>query len=208
MSIFSSSLLAIAILGGSANAQVAFAAASIPVDKIELKRRTMDVLVALAAKYRVVIGVQGILIGDDSQVVSISLSSGTLKDVLDSIVSQDPRFEWQQGADGSIHFSIRNAALPLAAITVPSFDVENPRRMETVELLSRIPEVRTWLQQHDCSMSEMIAGHLPNDWGHFSVHVRDGSLSSVLDKIAAGSNTYFWSAIQYSTKPCAINVSP
>jgi hypothetical protein len=80
--------------------------------------------------------------------------------------------------------------------------------LQTVELLARIPEISAWLEQHGCSMDEIIAGHPPKDWTQFSVHVEGKRLSSVSDEIAAKSSTYFSSAIQYSRQTCAISVRP
>jgi len=202
------SLLALAILSGRAVSQSTRSASSVHVERTEFNDRAMNIFGVLAQKYKVVIGVSGTLIGSDSRVVNVSLESGTLKDVLDVIVTQDTRFQWQQNSNGSIHVSIKNSPLTLLDITVPVFDAENPKRAEIVDQLSQIPETSTWLRQHECSMEEMFAGPPAREWGQFSVHLKDVPLSSVLDEIAASSRTFFWSAIKYNNRPCAINVKP
>jgi len=201
-------VLALAIVPGSTTAQLSPRASLIPINNVDFDDRALNILAALADRYKVVVGVYGILRGDDSGTIKISIRKGTLKDVLDALVNQDARFEWSQSADGSIHVSIKQAPLSLAAVKVSSLDIENPKRIDAAQLLSRVPEVSSWLQQHGCSMDEMLAGPPPRDWGHFSVRIIDRPLSGVLDEIAARSGTYFWSVIQYNDQPCFINVRP
>jgi hypothetical protein len=201
-------ILAFAIVPGNATAQLSPRASLIPIKNVDFNDRALNILVALADRYKVVVGVYGTLIGSDSGTIRISIREGTLRDVLDALVNQDGRFEWSQSDDGSIHVRTKEAPLSLTAVKVSSLDIENPKRMEAVQLLSRIPEVSSWLQQHGCSMDEMLAGPLPQDWGQFSVRVTDKPLSGVLDEMAARSSTYFWSLIRYNDQPCSINLRP
>jgi hypothetical protein len=205
--VFGSLILILILIVTNARAEVR-ATSSVQVSNVDISDRTLNMLDALAKQYKVVIGVYGVLIGSDHQTVHITFNRATLKEVLDAIVRQDTRFEWTENRDGSVHFSLRTAPMSLLNERVHSFDTVNPQRAEIVGLLTHIPEVDTWLGNHGCSMGEMIAGPLSKNWGKFSVHVKDQSLLSVLDTIAAKSHTYYWSAIQYSTAPCDINVVP
>jgi hypothetical protein len=179
---------------------------SVRVHDLTITSHTINVLATLAQKYHVVIGLYGTFIGDDSHDIAISLKDGTLDEVFDAIVRADPRLEWKQANNGAIHFIFLDTPLSLFDITVHSFDVEDPRRMQIADSLAQIPEIAGWLRDHRCDMYELIQGHFPNEWGKFAVHARDTPFSAVLDGIAARSGTYFWRAIQYSGVQCAINL--
>lgn len=182
--------------------------ASIQIANFSANDRTMNILVALAIKYQVVIGVQGVLVGDDSQRIEVELHNTTVKDVLDAIVSRDSRFSWHEVRDGIVQVELREPRLALMDLTVGSFIVEHPNRQEIVGLLNEIPEVRSWLGSHRCTMDEIWAGPPPRNWDSFAVRVENMPLSAVFDEIALNSHTYFWSAIQFSRDPCSINVRP
>jgi hypothetical protein len=160
----------------------------------------------LAEKYHVVVGIYGIHVGPESQVIEVSISDGTLADAFDAIVTQYPQLEWKQASNGAVHFTFRDSPLSLIEVPVSSFDAENPGRMETSGRLAELPEVASWLRNHACTIEEMVAGHIPEEWQKFAVHARTVPFSGLFDEIAAKSGTYAWSAIQYSSEPCAINV--
>ncbi len=181
---------------------------SLEVNGAQYQGQTIDVLATLARNYQVVIGVYLTHVGSDNKTVKVSIDKGKLKDVFDAIVAQDPRFTWTE-TGGSIHFSSKSSPLNLPAVTLRSVALENPSRIGIVGIVRQIPEISSWLQKHNCQMDEFVAGRVPTEWPrNFSVSVSDVSFASLLDQIAAKSGTYFWSAIQYRTQPCAINVTP
>lgn len=76
----------IALLGVvsvTASGQSAQTGASTPVADVTFSDlRTVEIVSALAERYKVVIGFSGVLIGSDSRLVSVSVQKGTVKDVL------------------------------------------------------------------------------------------------------------------------------
>lgn len=170
------------------------------------KSYTLEVVHSLAAKYHVVIGAYGTILGTDNKTIEISIENGTLGDALDAITKADPQFEWHRNSNGAIHFVSRSAPLPLMDVVVPSFEVDNPQGPEILDRLQSVPAVRIWFQKHKCSMNNSImnAGGEPTPWGNFSVQARDLPVSSILDEIAAKSRSYYWSFIQYGPGPCGI----
>ena len=201
------------VVAASLGAQVnVVTASSIPVHNYAQKQKghTRYVLQALAEKYHVVIGVYGDVSDVDEPTFDISIKDGTLSDVFDAIVKADPRFEWYQNANGAVHFLTQGTPNPLADVTVHSFDDENPQEEEVGDRLFDVPEIRSWLQDHKCVRYHEIvfagAGR-PQPWEQFSVHARDLPLSSILDEIAAKSRTYYWVAVQFSTKPCRVDIA-
>lgn len=202
-------LLAVALAASFVCAQSERRVEAIPVREAHFNDRTMNILVSLAQKYSLVVGISGVMVGGDRTKINVSLPSGTVKDLLDLIVEQDPRFEWREVQNGVIHVSFKGAPLRLMDITVASFTADNPNRANIVSTLADIPEVNRWLRERGCQMDEIIAGPQPNNWAFpFSVHINDQPFASLLDEIAINSHTYFWSVIQYGNEPCAINVRP
>ena len=165
---------------------------TIPVHDLRMRANVYSALDALAEKYHVVIGVYGIHIGPGGHFVEISLKDGTLGQAFDAVVSAYPQFQWKETDSGAVHFTFRDAPLPLLDVTVHMFDVENLGRMETTGLLTQAPEVAAWLRDHRCSMDELVAGHIPEEWGKFAVHAKEAPLSAVFDEIAAKSGAYHW----------------
>lgn len=178
---------------------------SVPVHDLTIHSRIFGILADLADRYHVVIGIYGTLIGSEGRWTEISLKDGTLGDVFDAIVKAYPELEWKQSGSG-VHFTFRSSPLPLLDVTVHSFEAENPRRTETSGRLARTPEVARWLQDHRCTMGELMTGFMPEEWGKFAIHTKDAPFSAVFDEIAAKSGKYYWSVIQYSAEPCGINI--
>lgn len=181
---------------------------SIAVHDVVKNGTARSILQELTEKHHVVIGVYGIIAGVDEPTVDISVKNGTLSDVFDAITKADSRFEWEQTSNGAVHFVTRGAPSTLMDVMVHSFDDKNPRVLDFTGHLLQVPEIRSWLQDHKCSMSHriVIAGQPPQEWRKFSVHAADLPLSSMLDQVAAQSRTYYWSAIQDGTKPCELDI--
>jgi hypothetical protein len=181
---------------------------SIAVHDVVKSGTTESVLRALAEKHHVVIGVYGIIAGVDEPTIDISIKKGSLSDVFDAITKADPRFEWEQTSNGSVHFVTPGDSNTLMDVTVHSFDDKNPRVLDFTSHLLRVPEVHGWLQDHKCDLIHriIIAGQPPQEWRQFSVHAMDVPFSAILDEVAAKSHTYYWSAIQDNTKLCQLDV--
>jgi len=190
----------------TAGAQKKQSPSSTPVRDVEYSDRTMNILPDLARRYRVVIGVSGIIIGTDNAKVNIVVRRGTLADVFNAITSRDSRFQWHQSDNGSIHFSVGNSPLSLANVSVRAFEVHNPIRIDFSSQIARIPEVHAWLSEHNCLLEQLFMGKPPT-WKHFSIQRENAPVSSLFDEAASKSETYFWAAILYTGNPCRINVS-
>lgn len=199
--------LAILVTGLNAQSNVR-TPSSIKVHNVAKSGTAWSILQELAEKYHIVIGAYGAIAGDDEPTIEISIKNGSLSDVFDAITKADPRFEWEQTSDGSVHFATRDTPNALMDITVHSFEDKNPRVLDFIDDLLVVPEIHGWLQDHKCQMFHriIIAGQPPQEWRKFSVHAADIPLSSILDEVAAKSRAYYWSAIQDSTKPCQLDV--
>ena len=152
---------------------------SIAVHDVVKSGTTGSVLQALAEKHHVVIGVYGTIAGVDEPTIDISIKNGSLSDVFDAITRADPRFEWEQTSNGSVHFVTRGAPNTLMDVKVHSFEDENPQVLDFIGHLLSVPEIHGWLRDHKCVMSHriVIAGQPPQEWRKFSVHAADMSLS-------------------------------
>jgi hypothetical protein len=179
---------------------------SIAVDDFTARSYTLEVVYRLAAKYHVVIGVYGTIVSADNKEIDISIKHGTVGDALDAITKADPRFEWHESSNGAVHFVPRGGPLSLMDVRVRSFEIYNPQSSEILGRLNKVPEIHSWWLGRKCSpdYSVMGAGGEPAPWGQFAVHASNVAVSSILDEIAAKSHSYYWSFIQYGTKPCSI----
>ena len=181
---------------------------SIAVHDVAKSGMTWSILQELAEKHHFVVGVYGTITGVDEPTINISVKDGSLSDAFDAITKADSRFEWEQTSNGSVHFVTRSAPNTLMDVRVLSFEDENPRVLDFTSHLLEVPEIRGWLQDHKCSMSHriVIAGQPPEQWRRLSVHAANVPLSSILDEVASKSHTYYWSAIQESTKTCQLDI--
>lgn len=198
--------LTVVMLAAASMAQVNTPASAIRMPHISfVSTRAMNVFAAIAHEYRVVIGVYGVLLGADNR--TVNGNNVTLAQVLDDIVAQDPRLEWSQENDGAIHVRVKGIPLSLMAVTIQAADAEGRPILEVAEVIGQFPEVHQWLQTHNCLMDQMTAvvGKVP-DQHSFSLHLKNKPVWAVLDRIALRSETYFWSAIEYSRSPCAISI--
>jgi len=197
----------ISIMAASLSAQVnAASPSSIPVNDFAAKSYTLEVVSDLAQKYHVVIGAYGTILHANNRTIEISIKGGTLSDALDAITTADPRFEWHESSNNSVHFVPRGAPLSLMNVMVHSFDIDAPQDTDILARLKSAPAVQKWLQKRKCPKDYAVigAGGEPTPWRNFSVHARDLPVYSILDEIAAKSRSYYWSVIQYGPEPCAI----
>jgi hypothetical protein len=169
--------------------------------------RAVDALQGIAERFELVVGVTGIFVGGDNQIVDISVPQGTLKDLLDAVVKADTNYKWSQADDGGILVSL---GPPLSAmdVMVSSFEVESIPRARLPQRISAIPELGGWLSQHKCLVEEFVAGRPSSGVLELGLHLTNQPLSSVLGEIAKKSKKYLWSAVQYSYDPCRINLVP
>ena len=121
---------------------------------------------------------------------------------------QDPRFEWHENSEGNVAVRIKGSPLPLVEVMVRTFDLEDPARLEVAALINGIPEVNGWLKDHSCEMAELFMGRPPTYKWQITMHANNKPLWAILDGIASKSNTFFWSAVQWSNQPCVINLRP
>jgi hypothetical protein len=197
------------VLLTSANAQ-SVAPSSIPVHNLKLERGPANwVLAKLAEKYHIVIGVSGKVIRDrgHERLVNISLKDGTLGQVFDAVVWNDPSYKWKTTSSGSVHFVFADYRLTVLDVRVRAFDGKKPSRFDPF-VLYQIPEVSAWGRKNNCFLNhmEIVVGSSPPEWPPFEVHVKDVPFRAVLDEVARKSGEYFWSLFQLSDKPCDIDI--
>jgi hypothetical protein len=170
---------------------------------------TVDVFAAIAKKYHVVIGMSGVSIGPDSLHIDVRLRDGTLRDLLDTVVREDPRFGWEMRSDGSVAVTL-GATLTLPDVVVGSFDLAKVSRYEIAASIDQIPEAATWLQGSQCVLEQLIviAGRPERETIFPEVHTHNSPVWASLNDYARKSGKYFWSLVQYTDQPCRINLHP
>src|SRR4051812_5416016 len=107
-----SAAVAIATTLGFAQEGRSVASASTPVSSVSFESmRVMEIAKRLAQTYHVVIGVSGLCVGPNNRLVSVTVSRGSIKDVLDAAVTADPKFTWHENRDGTNLMAVNGASL-------------------------------------------------------------------------------------------------
>lgn len=166
------------------------------------------ILTRLAQQTHIAIGVSGENVGPDSRLISVTSGRTSLKNLLDEICLQDPRYSWKDTADGSISITIGPRRLDLVDITVERAKLTEIRSTEAISWMLQMPEVQRWEKRNKCSVAQGVAmGPKVETW-NVNVDLSEEPLWRVLDELAVQSKTYFWSAVKFSNDPCEVNLIP
>ena len=217
MKLASVSLLmsALAIVQFGVSGQSAPRAASIPVADVAFTDRPVIVILPeLATRYKVVIGVSGVWNRSNETLVSVSIPTGTVKDVLDALVRENPSFTWQQEDDGGILVLTSGAPVSVLDVVVKTFDTDHPRRFELGTQIRNLPEIKEWEKKNGCRMTQIISVSGANPAQYFGwvwpieVHVKNMRLETLLKRIALESEKYSWSVVRYKDPSCSVILYP
>jgi hypothetical protein len=154
-------------------------------------------LSGLSQQYQIVIGAEDVLQGCSG--VEIYLKAGTLADLFDLLVSQDPRYNWRyQG--GVVIFYGRSGSPSIANLHIRHFEARDVSRSQMYSALDDLTEIENWLKANDCERGELftIVGGVKEDKEQFSLVADDISLRELLSRMAAATRSYNWAVHQYS----------
>jgi hypothetical protein len=172
-----------------------------PIRKVKIKEAANVhlVLSALANEYRVPIGLE---VAEKSQVeteISIDLQGRPLRDVLDAIIEQDPRYEWKvvDGVINVIPKASRDQFLKdLLETRVERFTIDRGTgRFDIRRKITEIPEVRAKLER--AGINHGVGGLITNaDFSEagpdFTLDVSDITVREILNRVIASSETKYW----------------
>lgn len=170
--------------------------------------RSLEIFRQIAESQQVVVGVSGTLVGSDRTLINISLSNGTIGDLLNTVVSKDPRYKWRDMPDGTIEVTVGGNPLDMLSTVVHNVDLERLPQSQLASKLANFQEIKTWLQSHSCNMGQIFLGRPPTEVWTIRPRASEESLREILNDIAVQTHTYFWTAIRFSENPCEINLHP
>ena len=150
----------------------------------------------IAAYAHVVIGFEAVRPKEWSA-YDFHFSGGTLADLLDSFVNQNPDYQWEVIEDGVFRVRRRGEPVSLAAEAVSYPGAVNATRKEIWEGIQGLPEVKAWMLSNHCSPLDLLSGN------EFRIHNKpigiepqSLSVSQLLDKVALRSGSNSWTIIQ------------
>lgn len=173
----------------------------LPLHAVSIKRSNVPLALSdIADTYDVPIGVE-ISPDDDLQKerhIVVRLDSGTLKDVLNSVVSQNPLYDWDI-EDGVVNVFPKGNREPLlkalletrmGAFSIPP----GTTRFTFRETLTESPELKGVLSgfgvksNNEIFLSRDVAALGPN----FSLNLSDVTVKTVLNRVIRDSNARYW----------------
>lgn len=214
------SLLVFAICHTDALAKANVNASSVKVSNVYFHDESvLKALSRLASDYHIVIGVSGI--SDNVNVVdekglSISVPSGTLKDVLDALMKAKPGYKWSEEGD-AIEVQI-GERLPLLDVPITFDFPKSGSEILATRILTKVrydlPEVKSWMQQQDCLLGNEqhamshLEGRLERPKPDPAFHYKNKRLEYVLSDVARRKGTFFWWLIRDKTSfgACRLNL--
>ncbi len=161
-----------------------------------------EILSKISGDYGIPIGQEAATDGQ-SPTLSVVIQGRSLRDVLDEIVKQDPRYEWKV-IDGVINvFPRTKRDLLLANILdqrVQSFTIPKATRLIQIRYaIAAIPEVKELLQQANVTPMDYIAvgGDLVKPGQDFSLNTSDSTVREILNQIIRTSDFKYWIVNRY-----------
>lgn len=155
-----------------------------------------NALAELSKEQHIVIGYEGVNEYPENT-IQIDESSGTVAEILNKIVAQAPSNAWRITDSGTIRVYNAEGRVSLVDVKPTNFVISGMDRREIWKSLERIPELKSWLDQHQCTRGEIFMGH---EWSQnmkkISLDTEGKPLGRILDDVAGATGTYFWKVVQ------------
>ncbi|HXM23172.1 MAG TPA: hypothetical protein VN948_18080 [Terriglobales bacterium] len=164
-------------------------------------------LAEISQKADVAIGVDAVQPEEEPTIV-LDFPGGTVSDLLNMFVSQAPDYQWQEGRDGTLHVSRRDAHVSLLDVAMSYRGAHDKTRQEISQDISNIPEVSAWLNSNHCPRDQFSHG------GEFRSHNDPISIGSglltveqLLDEVALKSGANYWAVLRTpASRPCRVTL--
>lgn len=122
-----------------------------------------------------------------TDLISVHISDGTVAEVLNAIVAQEPGYKWAE-IDDVINIMPQQHSDSILDIRAVHFHVTKANPFKVHAAIVALPEVRSWLQQNHVTESTPFAGDIlvgPNGLGlaRASLDLHDTTLREILNRI-------------------------
>ena len=163
-----------------------------------------QILGKLSKSYGVPIGLEKIApkaaASSGERRISVKVEKGTVRDILDSVIRADPRYEWKEVA-GVINVLPRRARNPILEVPVSSFKISDVNWMDVRQALQTTAEIKGGLERMGLRERSVttILGSGNNDLPKFSLDMRDTTLRGILNEILKVKGYSFWIFSRYGS---------
>ena len=116
-------------------------------------------LVQMAQKYELPIGMD-LERAKKSQLATRHISNGNVADILNSVVSQEPGYEWAD-VGGVINVTPKDRKNSILDVRIAKFKVTDANPFEIHDAIVSLPEVKRWLADNQLAENTGFAGIIP-----------------------------------------------
>jgi hypothetical protein len=161
----------------------------------------------ISQKAHVMIGVDAVEPKKESTVV-LDFPGGTVADLLNLFVSQEPEYQWAESSAGIIRVSRNNAHVSLLDVVISYPEPFKKTRRDIWEDLGKNPQVSEWMQSSHCSPATLFNGKEFRDHNDpISIEPGSRTVAALLDEVAVKSGVNYWAVLQSAPgTQCYVNI--
>jgi hypothetical protein len=149
----------------------------------------------LADKYGLRTGIDTEIPLPQDQRISVDVPKGTVADVLDRILAQEPDYKWA-AVDGVVNIEPRQNGNSILDLRIREFRVSNTNAMGLHEAIVSCPEVKKWLSDNHLvdrtTISIIAAVGKGFSFPELSLSLRGASLRAILKRIVRSPGFHSW----------------
>ena len=137
----------------------------------------------------------------------ISVKKGTVKDVLDAIISADPTYTWQETA-GVINVLPRERVDALPDVVIKKFEVNEIGLGEALRRVLRTREIERWTARtstQERSFASLAFGDSDNRT--ISLSLMHENVRTVVNRIMKAGGGWYWAYFLYGRSNCLFSLT-
>lgn len=136
--------------------------------------------------------------------LSVDVSQGTIVDVLNAIVAQEPSYKWAK-VNGVINVMPEENANNILDLRIAYFHVRNADFNDIHTAIVSLPEVKTWLEQNHLTeqtafVIDILIGKNGYSPPRVSLKLRDVTLRDIMNRIVKSPGFRFWSVSRWGER--------
>lgn len=158
----------------------------------------------LMQKYRVPAGIDLETLSD-RRPISVTVPQGTVADVLNAIVAQEPGFKWAE-EDGAVNIGPQQNDNSVLNVHIAHFYIRRANLYEIKPAIVSLPEVKKWLEDNQLTQereTESVIGAVSPGKPFkplISLDLQDATLRAVMNRIITSPGYGSWIVSRYGEK--------
>jgi len=160
------------------------------------------VLSDLADTYEVPIGFEEstVLDAQPAPNIQIELKGGTIEDVLNLLVNEDPTYEWKT-INGVINVYPKLSQDNVLDVVIPSFIVDTHSKASIREAITDLPQVKSRMHRLGVQPLQFeFGGPAGANYPRIVLRMKNCSLRAILNEVAKQTAEHFWVVARYGKK--------